>query len=426
MATTLGTRPALAYDARLRLGRSALRVALLSMLEPAGAATTLPRAFLRIGPASLARHQLSLALALDCQRIVCIAREMSPELVQLQHDSERAGARFHCIAGPRGLAGLVTANDEVVVISDGLLAPLDAATSLLEGPHAVIVQPVETGVAAGFERIDLNHAAAGLMRIPGRLIERLHELPADCDAISALTRIALQSGAEQRALPAEAREGLRWKLVRNEGEAHAAEAGWIALHLDGKAPLTPGTALARFAVRSFGPAILHAGSGGNMLAIAGSLGILLSLGAGWIGWTVAALTVWIAAWILRRAAALLMAVERESMALAPLRWPRESLFGWIHDGALIVILTWNIVPAADIPLWHRLFAPLMLLCIVRLLPRLSDRAWTAWLLDRSLLGLVLALAASGGWLGLAVPGLAAALALFAILLPSAMLRLTRV
>ena len=192
------------------------------MLETAGQAGALPRAFLRIGPASLARHQLSLALAMECQKIVCLAREMTAELVQLQHDSERSGARFHCVSSTRALAGQVTAHDEVVVISDGLLAPLDAATSLLEGPHAVIVQPIEAGIAAGFERIDLNFASAGLMRIPGRLFERLHELPADCDAPSALTRIALQAGIVQRPLPIEARDGLRWKLVHNEAEAHSA------------------------------------------------------------------------------------------------------------------------------------------------------------------------------------------------------------
>ena len=124
----------------------ALRIAVLSMLESAGEAAAMPRAFLRIGPASLARHQLSLALAMECQRIVCIARQMSPELVALQGEAERAGARFHCINGPRGLAGLVTANDEVVVAADGLLVPLDTALALLDGPHAIVVQPVEAGV----------------------------------------------------------------------------------------------------------------------------------------------------------------------------------------------------------------------------------------------------------------------------------------
>ena len=363
---------------------------------------------------------------MESQRIVCIARQMSPELVQLQHQAERAGARFHCISGPRALSGLVTATDELVVISDGLLPPLDAALALLEGPHSVVVQPVEAGVAAGFERIDLNHAAAGLMRIPGRLVERLQELPADCDAASALTRIALQAGIEQRPMPAEAREGMRWKLVRNEGEAHAAEAGWIGAHLDGDGPQTPGTALARFAVRSFGPAILHAGSGGNALAIAAAVAILLALGIGWAGFAASALVMCGIAWIVRRAAALLIAVEQETMAHPPSRWPREPLFDWVTDLTLVAIFIWNTAPFPSSSLWHRGFAPLILICLVRIYPRLTERAWAAWLADRSLLAILMAVAAGAGFLTQAVPLLAAVLAMLAILLPSRLMRITRV
>jgi hypothetical protein len=400
----------------------ALRVAVLSMLELAGDAQALPRAFLRIGPASLARHQLSLALAMECQRIICIARQMSPELVQLQHEAERTGARFHCINGPRALSGLITATDELVVVSDGLLPPLDAAMALIEGAHSVVVQPVEIGVAAGFERIDLNHASAGLMRIPGRLVERLQELPADCDTASALTRIALQSGLEQRPLPADA----RWRLVRNEGEAHAAEAGWIGAHLDGDGPHTPGTAISRFAVRTFGPAILHAGSGGNILAIGAAVSLVLALGLGWAGFAASALVFCAIAWIVRRAGALLMAVEAESMALAPSRWPREPLFDWVNDLVMVTIMIWNTAPFPDSSLWQRGFAPLILLCLVRLFPRLAERAWAAWLADRSLLALLLAIAAGMGLLTQAVPLLATVLALLAILLPSRLMRITRV
>jgi hypothetical protein len=53
------------------------------MLESLGEAEAAPRAFLRIGPASLARHQLSLALAMECQKVVCLARDLAPELVRL-------------------------------------------------------------------------------------------------------------------------------------------------------------------------------------------------------------------------------------------------------------------------------------------------------------------------------------------------------
>ena len=396
------------------------------MLKPAREAAVLPQAFLRIGPASLARHQLSLALTMDCQRIVCIAPGMAPELVQLQHDSERAGARFHIVSGAHGLASLVTANDDVLLIADGLLAPINPAVSLLEGSHTVVVQPVEAGLAAGFERIDLNHASAGLLRIPGRLLERLHELPGDCDVESALTRIALQAGVAQRPLPPEAQSGLRWRLVRNEAEAHAAEAGWIAIHLDGDGPLTPGSALARFAVRSFGPAILHAGSGGNALAIAATAGLVIALGLAWIGFIVTGLAFLATAWILRRSAALLLAVERESLALAPGKWSREPLFGWVHDGALVAMLAWNAPPFPGSPIWAAGFAPFILIALLRLVPRIGTGTWSAWLGDRSLSGLVLASLAAGGVLAPGVQGLAVALALLAIVWPPGAVRLTSV
>ena len=64
--------------------RNTLRVALLSMIEPAVPGTA-PRAFLRVGGVSIARQQLGLVLALAAERIVCLAAGMSAELVQLQH-----------------------------------------------------------------------------------------------------------------------------------------------------------------------------------------------------------------------------------------------------------------------------------------------------------------------------------------------------
>ena len=394
------------------------------MLASAGEAEASPRAFLRIGPANLARFQLSLALALECQRIVCIARELTSELIDLQAVTERAGARFHCISGPRALAGLITANDEVVVAADGLLAPVASAVDLLEGRHCVLVQGVDSGIAAGFERIDLNHAAAGLMRIPGRLIERLQELPADCDVASALTRIALQAGIEQRALPGEARDGLRWKLIRNETEAHAAEAGWIGVHLDGDEPNSPGTALARLAVRRFGPAVLHAGSGGNIVTLCAAALAILALGIGWAGFPTIALLLCALAWIARRSAGQLQAIERESLTLATARWPRVMLFDWALDMVLIAIIIWNQSPFAMSSLWERGFAPLMLLCMVRLVPRISERSWTVWLADRALLSLILAVAAGLDQLTPALPIMAAALGFFAALWPGGRARLT--
>lgn len=119
------------------------------MMEPARAGDSTPRAFLRVGGASLARHQLSLVLAAGCERVVCVARDFGPDLIALQHEAERGGARFQVIPGARGLTGLVTAVDEVLVMAEGLLPTTGDALRLLDGPPAVLVQPAEAGIPAG-------------------------------------------------------------------------------------------------------------------------------------------------------------------------------------------------------------------------------------------------------------------------------------
>jgi hypothetical protein len=275
------------------------------MMEPAAAGQATPRAYLRVGGANLARHQLGIALALECQRIICVAREITPELIALQHEAERAGVRLHVIPGARALAGLVTANDELIVFTEGLLAAPQDAIALLDAGHGVFVQPIESGLAAGFERIDLNHAAAGAIRIPGRLVERLTDLQPDCDVPSALPRIALQAGVAMQSVPAAAREGVRWRLVRDEVEAHAIEDAWIRLHMGEGGLPTPGILLSRLCVLAFGPSLLHAGSGARLVALGALVVMLLALGAGWFGYAAVALALSAVGWTIRHAAGLL-------------------------------------------------------------------------------------------------------------------------
>src|SRR5690606_22825016 len=144
-----------------------------------------------------------------------------------QHDAELAGMKFHIIANAQDLSALVTAADELVVVAEGLLVDPDEAVERLEGGPVVLVQPAEGTVEAGFERIDFDHAWAGLLIVPGHLVESLHELPADCDVPSSLCRIALQSGVRIREVPATSRAGIRWRMIGSETEAYAAEHEWL-------------------------------------------------------------------------------------------------------------------------------------------------------------------------------------------------------
>ncbi len=386
-----------------------MRVALISATESTGfapgQASPLPRALLRVGGASLARHQLALAAALGCERVICVAPVFDEAMVSLQHVAEAGGARFHVVTGARGLVSLVSAADEVIALADGLLAWPDLAITLLEAGPGVLVQPIETGLAAGFERIDLNHASAGAMRVPGHLVERLAEMPGDCDVFSALLRAALMARLTQRMLPGEVYESGRWSLVRSEGEAHMVEQAWIRLHSLRAGGATPTGVIARNAVRRFGPALLHAGSNGAVLAIAALVCSLLGVVASWFGLPAIGFAACALSWVLFSTSAMLGRIERDSLQLPKRAIGREAVFGWAMDAILATLMVAAIAPVAG-QIWPlRGFAPVMLLGLARLVPqiavaeapdentRLASGGWAGWLRDRAVLALLLAGAA---------------------------------
>ncbi len=395
------------------------------MTEPATNGSQTPRAFLRIGGMSLARQQLGLALALRCERIVCIAREMLPELIKLQHVAEKAGVQFHVISGPRALIGLVTVADEVFVLGDGLFASVNEATAALEKGQAVLVQPIEQGLASGFERIDLNHASAAAMRIPGRLVERLSELPTDCDAASALQRIALQAGVNQRNVDAIKGEGAFWTLVRSEDEAHALEPQWIRQRTHDEGMPSPGHGLALLGVRAFGPSLLHAGSGAGIVGVAALVLGLMGLGAGWFGLVPFGLGLCGLGWIVGEAAALLARIESDALDKRAGGITRQSLYGWLLDAVIVVLAGWGSAMNAGQPDPDLMFPPLMLIALLRIIPKAIGGRRTSWLKDRALLCLALAGVTIAGVGSEAVHIAALALAIAGILIPREELRITR-
>jgi hypothetical protein len=395
------------------------------MTEPAAMGSPMPRAFLRIGGMTLARQQLGLALALHCDRIVCIAQTMLPELIKLQHVAEKSGVQFHIVSGPRALIGLVTVADEVIVLGDGLFASVTEATAALEKGQAVLVQPIEQGIAAGFERIDLNHASAGAMRIPGRLVERLGELPTDCDAASALQRIALQAGVSQRNIPASNSGSAFWTLVRSEDEAHALEPQWIRQRTQDEGMPSPGRGLALIAVRAFGPTLLHAGNGAGMVGVAALVLAIMGLGSAWFGLFPFGLGLCGLGWILVEAAALLARIEGDSLERRSDGFTRQKLYGWLLDGVIVILAGWASGPLAGQQIHERMFPPLMLIALLRLVPRAIGGRRTSWLKDRALLCVILAGATIAGVGSEAIYLGALTLAIAGILIPREELRITR-
>jgi hypothetical protein len=383
-----------------------------------------PRGALRVGGVSVALEQLVLVLSMGCERIFCLASRMTPEVAALQHEAERAGARFQLIPGPHGLLGQVTAVDEVIALANGLFASVGDAVALLEPGSAVLVQPAESAVEAGFERIDPTLASGGAMRIPGRLVERLADLPHDCDAFSALLRIALQAGVAQRPLPPAGQGDGFWTLLDSEEQAHALEPLWIRRRIRHVRPFNPTRGLARWLVRSFGSALLHAGSGSRFVTGAGAVLLLLAFGIGWLGWPGPALVAAGLGWLLGEASVVLKRIEADRVVPPGRGINWHSLFEWSTDALLVLLIGWAAPAFPEQTGFDRIFAPLMLMALLRIVPRMLQSRWTYWLEDRALLALLIGLALLAGLATPVVYGLACLLAACGILWPQGATRLT--
>ncbi len=379
------------------------------------------RALVRFGGVSLARHQLDLVLRQGCLRIVCFTPQLSPEIIQLQHLTEAAGARFHSLSGARGLAGLVSATDEVLVLEDGLFVSRDVLPDLRTGPPVVYVQPIEAGLAAGFERIDLNHASAGIIRLSGGQVARLADLPDDVNVFSALQRIALQAAVPLRTIPPHDQPDAIWTLVYSEAQAERLEAHWIEARIQPDAGAKPTQWLMRHAVRAFGATLLESAGGmGSLLAGAGLL-LVLAMGAGWFGYAMIGL-------ILVVLSGMLWTMRAMIVRIAPTpgggHW-LGTAFEFVTDAALVALATWGTAALTGEPMLGRIFPALLLLILLRLVAGLAPPRWSGWLEDRNLLALVLGGAVALHATGAVVQFLAVTIAGLGILFSHKKTRLTQ-
>lgn len=366
-----------------------MRVALLSIIQTNDSPGGGYRAFVDFAGRSIVQRQFELALTLGCERIICLAEHLYGPLLTMQHVCEAAGARFHVIAGARALAGLVRAGDDLLVLGDGLLPLAEEVQTWLGSGSSVLVFDAETGIPAGFERIDLNHAWAGALVMPGRLVEKLSELPADCDIIASLLRISLQARLSEKPLPDAVLADGHWALITSGEKAKNLEPAWIRQQSDAGAEHSPGSLLAAGLFSAAGPKLIRrrcAGMaimfGSLLIAIIGVLlGIWYSVAGGLALAAIAFVTAQFGG-ILRRIERAGTAGPEASMSLL------ERAEPWLLDLCLVALLMPAIAEPGENAL-NGLFLPLTLITTFRLarfvlpagLLRLADdRASLAFLL----------------------------------------------
>lgn len=381
-----------------------MRAALLSIIQPSDCAGGGYRAFIDFAGRSIARRQLDLALALGCERVICLADYLHQPMLALQHHCEAAGARFHTISGAQALMGLVKSTDELVVLTDGLL-PLasDGLESLANG-NCVLVFPSETGIPAGFERVDLNSAWAGALVMPGRLVERLGELPTDCDAVAALLRIALQARVPEVALPDALLSDGRWSIVTSPAQAALVEPVWLRRHFWVDGGVSPGRHAAGRILALFGLALSRRGDGGSLAMLAAFILALLGAAVGLALWVPAGFVLIGLSCLAAEVSAALNRLESATSNSKPRVGIAQRIRPWLTDVILAALVSKGVLsPLTD---WiGAIFFGVTMLGTARLVATLLPGLWQGLASDRFALAIMLAVAGLAGFLLPAVQGL---------------------
>lgn len=260
-----------------------MRTALLAAVKRT--ATGELRAELELGGRSVLAWQVELVRSLGCERIVCLCEAPQGEVLALQKRVESEGGAFHAIRSNIQLASLVRADDELLMILDGLIADRSTVITLtgFEGKSggglakgiATIPSghPLAKAHPEDFERIDRDRHWGGLALMRASHVHKIADLPPDSEPMSLLLRLGLQARVEGQPVPPDALDSGRWMLATDED---ALVEGELALVESSAAvPLWsgPGRALAATIAQQIAPRWL-----GNGSEISALVAVLLLVG----------------------------------------------------------------------------------------------------------------------------------------------------
>jgi len=388
-----------------------MRTGLIAALQPTEAGAL--RADLPLAGRSVLAWQVALLQSMGVERVLCLCANTGGEVLRLQHMVEAGGAAFHALSGFAALPALVRAEDDLIILRDGLLPDPALVRALVgDGPalkRMIAALPADHPLAAAFpedfERIDAARHWAGLLVMRGAAVQQLADFPGDADAVSVLLRLALQTGTPCRDLSADDLTPDHWLLAESPFAVQQHEQALIeraAPRGDWRAPLT---ALALRLVRGFAPRGLAQGAqvsaGLALVALLGGV-IAAALGAASGALALAAAGAF-AARVSGAYATLAARLARQAASRAPYR-----ALGLAVDALAALILWFALAPW---PQW----APLAVCGPLTIgLARLtahdgSADALVAFADDRASLMLLLALASAFGLLPGAVAVLAMAL-----------------
>ncbi len=355
------------------------------------------RAAMPLAGRSVIAWQAGLLQSLGVERVLCLTDEAGPAIIELQHRLESQSVQFHVLKGFAPIPALVRAEDDLVIIADGLVpepSVVHAVFGASEGAtlrRAVATIPADHPLAGDrpedFERIDAAHHWAGVLAMRGAPVQQLADFPADADAISLLLRLALQAGTPLRELSGRELVPESWLLATTAAAASQHEASLIARVAPAADWRAAGNAVAAALARRLMPRWLVQGpliAGGAALVL-----MLMGVMAAAFGFAAAGLAV--------AGLGAFTAQTAQSFAAVAASLRREGVTGTVVFAAfcdvLAAVTVWFAL--SPFPDWQPLAAlgPVSI-ALTTLAARSGTDALAAMAADRTSLLLLLALAAA--------------------------------
>jgi hypothetical protein len=271
----------------------------------------------------------------------------------------------------------------------------------------VAVLPAEGAVEQGFERIDRERAWAGVLATRGDAVEALGVLPPDADPIAGLLRVALQRGATAVAVPDKWLDQSRWALIATPAAAEQYQAGWYLRHVPAPAFDRPGAAVAHRLAQRIVARVNNAARAATGLIAGGAIGALGSAVAGYLGYTVAAMAGLAAASALLATGSALGRLARAGSREGSRAWPPHARRALLDLSLVAIAASPSVFEG-----WTAAFAALVLVATIRIAREPFAPFALRWLSDRTVVFVLLTVAAVAGGF---IPALAL-LALFGLVL----------
>lgn len=177
------------------MGLAALLCAQMTVAADDGGAVPVLAALLPVAGMTVIERQADGAAAAGVTRLLLLVDAVPAALVAACDRIRQRGMEIVTVRSGADLAAQIAANERLLLVADGLMAPAFAWQTIAASSGATLLAVADTPATTPLERLDAQSRWAGLAVLPSGAVMALNDMPDDWDPLLTLLRSAVQGGA---------------------------------------------------------------------------------------------------------------------------------------------------------------------------------------------------------------------------------------